>query len=265
MKKIAVMAGLILAASFGKAQEALTISLSDPSKPANISLSLVNGSIEVSSHGGKEVLISVPDDSKPTAYKPVKREDGLTRINTNRGFDLQAVEENNNVRITSSSPHQKITVKILVPINTNLKISTVNNGTLKVEKVSGSIEAKNVNGSIYMNDINGTVSANTINGNVQVNFTRIDKNPMAFTTLNGNVELGLPASAAVQFKMKSDRGDIYSDFDIKLEASTSKASITTEDGMKKISKDGYTVGSINGGGPEFFLKNMNGDLIIRKK
>src|SRR5690606_21384187 len=128
-------------------------------------------------------------------------------INTNRGFDLQAVEENNNVRITSSSPHQKITVKIQVPVNTNLKLSTVNNGSLKVEKVNGTIEAKNVNGSIYMNEISGTVSANTINGNVQVNFTRIDKNPMAFTTLNGNVELGLPATAAVQLKMKSDRGD----------------------------------------------------------
>ena len=40
--------------------------------------------------------------------------------------------------------------------------------------------------------------------------------PMSFTSLNGTIDVTLPANIAADFSMKTNRGEIYSDFDVKL-------------------------------------------------
>ena len=37
---------------------------------------------------------------------------------------------------------------------------------------------------------------------------------MAFTSLNGNVDVTLPPSTKANLRLRSDRGDVYSDFDV---------------------------------------------------
>lgn len=263
MKKLTAIISLVALCFGAKAQESISIPLSEPSQPANVHFAIVTGSIQVLGYAGKEVIVTV-EDSPVQAYKPVQREDGLKKINARQGFEIRAEEDHNTVRIVSSRPNQKMSIKVQVPVNANLKISTVNNGNVNVEHVSGSIEARNVNGSINMKEISGTVTANTVNGNVNVSFSKIENSPMAFTTVNGDIAVSLPANANVDVKVKSERGDIYSDFDIKLDETPQKVVISNEEGIKKITKDGYTVGSINNGGPELFMKNLNGKIVIRK-
>ena len=63
--------------------------------------------------------------------------------------------------------------------------------------------------------------------------------------------------------MKSEQGEIYSDFDLDLEKTASnieekrkgKYTVTVERTMK---------GKANSGGHEFLFKNFNGDIYIRK-
>jgi len=71
----------------------------------------------------------------------------------------------------------------------------------------------------------------------------------------------------VTVKMKSDNGDIYSDFDVKLSA---PGVPVVEEGRGRGSKyrvrvDKTTTGSINGGGPEMTFKTFNGNIFLRKK
>jgi len=67
--------------------------------------------------------------------------------------------------------------------------------------------------------------------------------------------------------LKSDRGEIFSDFDVQVQASAPKQ--TVEDGRKDGGKyvvkiDKSVHGTIGGGGPEMQFTNFNGSIYIRK-
>ncbi len=65
--------------------------------------------------------------------------------------------------------------------------------------------------------------------------------------------------------MKSERGEIYTDFDVNLQKSGPVKKTETKSGTYKVTVDEWVRGDINGGGPEVVLKNYNGDMKIRKK
>ena len=62
-------------------------------------------------------------------------------------------------------------------------------------------------------------------------------------------------------KMKTQYGEIFSDFDIFLDKR--KAKIKKESTKSVISLDEWTIGKINGGGPEYLIKSHNGDIFIK--
>jgi DUF4097 and DUF4098 domain-containing protein YvlB len=141
----------------------------------------------------------------------------------------------------------------------------VNDGEVTVENVTGELEVNNVNDKITLTNISGSVVANTVNGDVNVTFKSVDpKASMAFSTLNGDVNVTLPADTKANLKLKSDNGDVFSDFDIDIDKTPSKVDKTNEPGMYKIKKDDWVYGKINGGGPEMMMKNMQGDIYVKK-
>ena len=87
---------------------------------------------------------------------------------------------------------------------------------------------------------------------------------MAFSTLNGNVDVTFPASVKANVKLKSDRGDIFSDFDIDVDKGQPKTTRTSQNGMYHVKIEDWVYGKINSGGPEVMMKNMNGNIYIRK-
>lgn len=189
----------------------------------------------------------------------------MKRIGTGSPLDVSAEEKNNTVNIDANTTRQTVDLTIKVPQRFSLKISTINNGTIEVENVNGNLEATNVNGYIHLTNIAGSAVANTVNGNLIATFKSIDSGtPMAFSTLNGNVDVTFPASVKANSKLKSDRGDIYSDFDIDVDKNQSKVSRTSQSGMYQVKIDDWVYGKINGGGPEVMMKNMNGNIYIRK-
>jgi DUF4097 and DUF4098 domain-containing protein YvlB len=87
---------------------------------------------------------------------------------------------------------------------------------------------------------------------------------MAFSTLNGDVTVTLPADTKASLKVKSDNGDVFSDFDIDIDKTPAKVDKVTEPGLYKIKKDEWIYGKINGGGSEMMMKNMQGDIYVKK-
>ena len=112
---------------------------------------------------------------------------------------------------------------IQVPANSSLELRSVNGGTINVTGVNGSLDVENANGSIELKDVSGTVLAHTVNGSVTVGLTRVtpDK-PMSFSSLNGKVDVTLPADTKARLHLKTTNGEIFSDFDVKMEPDTSK-------------------------------------------
>lgn len=250
-------------------KEQLVVPLSDPGKPGTLRVNLVNGSIHVTGYSGKDVVIDIASTTSPRQQKRDENDDkaanGMKRINPGNPFDVSAREKNNMVNIEANSIQQPVDLTIKVPQQFSLRIGTVNHGQITVDNVSGEMEVNNVNGSIELSNIAGSAIANTVNGGVIATFKSVNTDaPMAFSTLNGNVDVTFPASAKMNVKIKSDRGDIYTDFDIDVDKTQSKVNRSNQNGMYRVSIDDWVQGKVNGGGREIMMKNMNGNIYVRK-
>lgn len=261
-----VLLSLITLGSYAQSgsTETLTVPLSSPGKPYSLKVQLVTGSIKVTGYEGKDVIINVvprKDEDEESGNPPA----GMKRITTHGNFEVTAKEADNNVTINTGNPGKAIDLELKIPQDVMLKVGTVNDGDVIVENVKGEIEVNNVNDKITLTGISGSVVANTVNGDLNVTFNTVDpKAPMSFTTLNGDINVTLPADSKINLRARSDNGDIYSDFDIEIDKTPAKIDKVTEPGLYKIKRDDWVTGKINGGGQEVMLKNMQGDIYIKK-
>lgn len=291
------LALLVCLALLGYAQDAKTdravVPLTDPAKPALIKADVLNGGITVKGYDGKEVIVEAKvrersltdeDDEDEAAIRPVRpieavgaEEDkeekdkaakvaGMKKIGV-VSTGLEVEESNNVVSISAESWKYAVDITIQVPRASSLELHSTNDGDIVVENVSGEIEVENVNGSNILRNISGNAVVNTVNGDVIVTMTRVtpDK-PMSFSSMNGDVDVTLPADIKATVKMKSQQGEIYSDFDITLKPVPQKAEEVSKSGKGKyrISFEKNIYGAINGGGPEYAFNTFNGDVFIRK-
>lgn len=156
-----------------------------------------------------------------------------------------------------------------MPAETSVKVRCTNGGDIVVEGVHGEMDVNNLNGRIFLNGVSGSVIAHSLNGEIKATVDRVDQGkPISFSTLNGDVDVTLPGDLRATFKMKTDNGEIYSDFDIKLDLSRNKPTIDpneSRNGRFHTKADRALYGSINGGGPEATFTTFNGRLSVRKK
>jgi DUF4097 and DUF4098 domain-containing protein YvlB len=249
----------------GDLKEQLTIPLSDPGKPGTLKVHLIRGSIRVTGYAGNQVVIDATTKQSERAEKPKENSEGMRRISKNGAMDIQATEEKNVVNVSSKLFNSHMELNIKVPTKFSLNVGTINEGDVTIENVDGVLEITNVNGDIRLTNISGSAVANTVNGLLKANFKTVDmKSPMAFSTLNGNVDVTLPPTAKFDVKLKSDQGDIYSDFDVDVDKAVQQATKTAKDGMYKVSIEDWVKGKVNGGGSEIMMKNMNGNIYLRK-
>ena len=243
----------------------LVVPLSDPGKPYKLEVGLINGSITITGYEGKDIIIDAQGEERKHREKE-PAPGGMRRLSAVSNLDVQAQENNNQVNV-HGSPNKTTNLTIKVPMNsTSVKLSTVNNGNINASNLSGDLEIRNVNGYIKLNNISGSVVANTVNGNVEVTFKSIDaKAAMAFSTLNGKVDVTFPASLKANVKLKSDQGDIFTDFDVVTEQRKPVVTKNTgEKGMYSLKMEDWVYGKIAGGGPELLMKTTLGSLYIRK-
>ena len=247
----------------------LVVSLTNPGKPGHLKVNILNGSIKVTAHSGKDVIIGYSgrnddDDDRKRGRQQDAAANGLRRI-PNNSIGLEAREENNQVVVSTSSMNRDIDLDIKVPRDFSMKLSTLNNGKIIVEGVNGEMEISNLNDDIQLTDVSGSVVANTLNGDLEVSLRKITPNvPMAFSSMNGKIDVALPASAKFATKMKADNGEIYSDFEMNFNKTDKEKDMVKVGGGKSVKLDKWLYGSVNGGGPEFMFKNFNGNIYIRK-
>ncbi len=250
------------------AGEKVNVPLHDPSRPARVRAHLLQGSIIVRGADIKDVEVQTrPRDQEGRHESHPARADGMKRLDLagNSGLD---VSEDDNVVDIKTGWNGSADLVITVPRHSSLQLQCVNNGDIQVEHVDGEIDANDLNGKITMQDVGGSVIAHSLNGEVQVSLNQVDPSkPMSFSTLNGNIDVTLPANVKANVRMKTDNGEIYSDFDVKLDSGARVLENETgrpENGRFHVRFDRALRGAINGGGPEFQFTSFNGQIFIRK-
>jgi DUF4097 and DUF4098 domain-containing protein YvlB len=157
-------------------------------------------------------------------------------------------------------------VTIKVPKNFDLQINTSNGGDVSIENIEGNLEIENTTGSIEAKGISGSAVLNTFNGSIKIEFDKVDSGKaMSFSTMMGDIEVKLPSTAKATMKMKTDAGEIFTDFEMKVLQNNPKIDKENRGGTYKVSITKWIYGEINGGGQEYTFQSMNGSFFIRKK
>lgn len=155
--------------------------------------------------------------------------------------------------------------KLRVPKNTNVHLSTINEGDIAVSSINGSVYAHHVNGAISLKEIGGSVDAKTINGDLTVVHSRVPSAESSYYSFNGDVEVNYPAEPNAEITFKSYNGDFYTNMDqvevlgprwVKEESSkkgTVRYKLTEE---KKI--------KIGSGGKLLAFETFNGNIYVKK-
>src|SRR6266849_3717494 len=254
--------------AFGQGQtqtggDRIPVTLSDPSRPARIKVGLINGGITVKAHEGKEVVVEARARNRESS-----RDGGPKRLAIPLTTGLSVEEENNEVNINTDSYMHPIDLAISVPVHTSLKLSAVNDGDIVVTGVDGELDVDDVNGSVTLNNVSGSAVAHALNGHLHATFTRVDpQKAMAFSSLNGDIDVTFPADLKANVSIRSDRGDVFSDFDVQLRAAASQPEeelSRVHGGKYRVKIDKTVHGTINGGGSEIQFTNFQGQIYIRK-
>jgi len=222
-----------------------------------------NGSITVKTYGGKDVLV---ESGSIRARREMQAPPGMRRIDIpGRGVEVE--EQDNTITVRDHSPGGGEGITVTVPVDTSLHLRS-SNGSIRVDGVHGEVDAESHNGSMHILNVSGSVLASTNNSRIEVTMDRVDASkPSAFSTLNGSVDVTLPADLKATMKMTTDNGSIFSDFDVTVGAgrATTQAN-NTPDGRYRVRFDRTVQGTINGGGgADLTFRSANGSIVIRKK
>ncbi|MEX0893494.1 MAG: DUF4097 family beta strand repeat-containing protein [Gemmatimonadota bacterium] len=142
----------------------------------------------------------------------------------------------------------KVEFTVWVPDNVRFAGHTVNGG-IEARALRGPAELRTVNGSIDV-ETAGTAEAHTVNGGIRARVGSVaGSGTLSFETVNGEVEVWIPAGAAMDVNAGTVNGDIETDFPLSVQGRWGPRT------MK---------GTINGGGRALRLNTVNGDISLHR-
>ena len=264
------VAMMLVAQDTAPTPERITLPFSDPSRPKSLIVDVPTGSLKITGYDGSDAVIEYSGRGIGRRNK-ARHEDlppGMHRLDQpNNAVD--ATQANNVVHVKGGF-WDRLEIEIKVPKQTTLELKTLN-GSISVQGISGEMTIDAMNGHINVEDASGPVVAHSMNGRITASLAQVSAaKASSFSSMNGNIEVTLPADLKARLKMKTDHGEIYTDFDVKVESSTGSPTPVADGGGKNgalvpIRTDRTMYGTINGGGPEMQFITYNGRIVIRKK
>jgi hypothetical protein len=265
-----VAAALLSAGTIGVAQtpaqpERITVGLSDPARVGKVEIDASGGSITIRGTNRKDVLITARErvESGGRSQRAPEPPPGFRRLPRTNGFDVE--ESDNVVEISTSHMGTGFDFDIEVPARTDLDVSLMFGSDVTIRDVEGEIEVNNGTGGVTLTNVAGAIVADAHNA-IKAVVTRVtpDK-PMAFSTLSGDVDVTFPAAIRATFKLRSDGGEILTNFDMQVkQASTAQSQPRQGKEPFRVEVNRAQIGAVNGGGPEIELRSVGGNIFLRQ-
>lgn len=207
-----LFAGAALASLRAEDPITSTIKFSQPDQPQIVRIYVSQGDLKVIATDSKDT-VTVQTDAEPE--KPSNpRPDGLRVIGSSSSFTLT---ENHNV-VELNYGRDSITgagadFTLHIPRNASIEVANGMGADINVDGVMGDIEIKNMNGEITLTNVGGGALVETMNGEIKATFASLPANKaLSFTSMNGEIELHLPADAKANVRFRTQNGSILTDF-----------------------------------------------------
>ena len=168
------------------------------------------------------------------------------------------IETGGTIRAEGASDEKgwSVSSELLVPRNTNLKLTTMNGG-ISISDVEGTMEFDAQNGGIHLNNLAGSVKGRTTNGGLHIELAgnTWKGDGIDVETTNGGVHLTMAENYAARFETRTVNGGFKSDI-----AALQVEKDPNEPGYRRqgvnISRD------LNGGGALVRIVTTNGGVKI---
>lgn len=214
----------------------------------------INGGVSAEPSAGGEVEVvavrrarrSDPDEVR---IEVVRHAGGvlICAVYPNPGGEPNTCEPDNG-RSQVRDNDTTVNFSVRVPAGVHFHGRTVN-GKVEAERLGADVDAKTVNGSINVSTT-GLARAQTVNGSITAVVGRADwPAGLEFKTVNGAIDLTLPASLSARVEARTLNGEITSDFPMTVSGALSRRRLS---------------GTIGGGDRLLSLETVNGSVQIRR-
>jgi hypothetical protein len=218
----------------------------------------VNGDIEASlASGGEAEVVAVKraKRSNPDSVeiKVVEHADGVTicAVYPSAGFRHNECGAGDGGRMSADENDVEVRFTVRVPQGVSFRGRTVN-GEIRADGLAAPVDVETVNGDVRL-AAEGSARAQTVNGSIKASLARAaGSEPLEFETVNGSIELQLPADVDADLRAETVNGDIESDFPIETRASRRHHPPTSAHGR------------LGSGGRTLKLETVNGSIEVRK-
>lgn len=179
---------------------------------------------------------------------------GPFRHGSNSGNDAC---QSGSVRDEDNRYSVRFDFELHVPAVTRVTLSTINEGDIKVERVSGAFDLDNVNGGIELNAVTGAGDARTVNGDVKATFAVNPDADCSFSTVNGSVHMYFRPDLSAQLRYRTLSGDVYTDFPVTPVGET-------RNGMTSFLRGLFGSSQVGSGGPNIQFNTLNGNIFVHR-
>jgi len=217
----------------------------------------VNGGIDAEPAGGAEVEVTAvkrarKSDPDEVEIKVVEHAGGVTVCAVYPSRDADRPNEcapgaGGRMNTRDNDVNVKFTVR--VPAGVRFVGRTVNGG-IEARDLPADAEAYTVNGGIRLESA-GVARGETVNGGIHASLGRADwQGELSLKTVNGGIELVVPAGLDAELDARTVNGDISTDFPLTVRGRFSKRRVS---------------GTIGAGGRKLELETVNGGIELRQK
>jgi lia operon protein LiaG len=225
-------------------------------KEGRLTLDDFPGDLPIEGYSGSEIIVSGTSGNFETPEKARGLKPVYGSGTDNTGLAIFFQKDGNKITLHCLLPVTKGgSYRIRVPENLALKIirDCAKSGNTTIENMKNEVEFKGCQ-SITLKNVTGPLVVSTISGSVNVVFSELNKDkPISLACISGEIDVTLPAKAAVDLEMSTISGGMFTDFDL---ASDSKE-------MRRIG-GGKIRSQLNGGGTNLRLNNISGNIYLRK-
>jgi hypothetical protein len=173
--------------------------------------------------------------------------------------DVQVAVEANQAQVTFHTLYPpnlntpiRVDYRLRVPRQVRLDELSTLEGDIVVRDVEGSMEARNLHGDIEGINMSGSVVAHALTGNIMVSLRALPDSRLPFTlaTLNGNVDLMMPARADADLELSTVAGHIAGDYPFQV-------SSTPGDSTRRV--------HLGAGGAHMELRTVRGNIRVGQR
>ena len=248
-----------------------TFVLSGGAAGREVEIDNIFGSVVVTGHPGDTVEL--------VAQRRIEAKDEARLQDAIRDVRLDISQAGNRLKIVVDGPFRnsrggewnrlgyRVTYDfdLKVPVETGLKLKTVNSGQISVANVTGQFDLRNVNGGIEMKEVAGSGSAATVNGPLRALFRAVPEGKLQFKSVNGELEATFPPALHADVHLKTLNGDLLTDFEATMLPTMPLTGQKQQGRTVYRSKRGGSVRIGSGGTAEMTFETVNGNILVLKR